>query len=272
MKTKTAKTAKTTKTASHPSTTTPASTGLITTNAGLAALVSELTALLDTAEARLGPAPAITTTQKRRTGKPRKGGDKALAMLAPIVQQHNLESPSLNTTDMLELNQKAQTLVPLQTRLVKVTKRVGDEAFNAQTQAWDMGLQLYSLVRRRAKSDGDLAANLEPVSKMFAYRTPAVKASKPAKVETRAKSNLEKAVALATKHGVPIPAAPGAGSATPQGTTSAASSASPVSVSTTPAAVPAPAAVTSAGTANAGGTGASSPPTPVTNGAGGASH
>ena len=126
-------------------------------NVGLMALVKDITVALDKAEARLGPeAPAITTTQKQRTPKPRKGSEKVLATLAPIVQQHGLESSSLSSVVMLGRLEAAQTLLPLQTRMQKTLKRVSDELFSAQSDAWSMGLQFYSLLQRRAKSDGEL--------------------------------------------------------------------------------------------------------------------
>jgi hypothetical protein len=173
---------------------------------GLAELVNDLTTFLDQAEARLGPEPVISTTVgKRRVAKPRKGFEKVIGMIAPIVQQHQLESPSLNTSDMMAHADIAQTLTPLQTRLLKISKRVGNETFNAQTSAWNMGLQFYSLLKRRALGDGELAQNIEPLTRVFSYRHPLVRETKPLKVETRAKAKLKSAIKLAGRHGVAIP-------------------------------------------------------------------
>jgi hypothetical protein len=184
----------------------PGSASSTASTADLPTLVAQLSTFLDTAEAQLGPEPALTTaTQKRRVSKPRKGFDKVLGMIAPIVKQHQLESPSLNVTGMLQRSDTAQQLLPLQTRLSKISSRVGNEAFNAQTDAWSMGLQFYSLLKRRAKGDGELAKNIEPLAKVFSYRHPSVKASKALKVQTRAKAKLKEAMALAQRHGVAIP-------------------------------------------------------------------
>jgi hypothetical protein len=186
-------------------TTTPSITSSTTAvpNAGLGALVVEIANFLDGAEARLGPEPpALTGVQKKRTAKPRKGADQILSVLAPIVQQHKLESPNLSTKTMLARQATASTLKPLQLRLQKLQKRVADEAFNAQTDAWSMALQFYSLVRSRAKSDGQVAASIEPLKSMFGYRHPVVKAGKPTKATTRAKKDLKESLAFATKHGV----------------------------------------------------------------------
>ena len=46
--------------------------------------------------------------------------------------------------------------MPLQARLQKITKRVHDDVFGAQAEPWDLGLQSYSLLKRRAKVDGNV--------------------------------------------------------------------------------------------------------------------
>ncbi len=142
---------------------------------GALLVVKELSAALDDVETVLGPeAPAITAGQKKRTGKPRKRSDKALAQIAPVVVQYGLNSISLSTDEVPTLYQTAQTLLPLQLRLQKMTKRVDDEVFNAQTESWEMGLQFYSLLQRRAKTNGDIAQSIAPLTKMFAYRHPSL--------------------------------------------------------------------------------------------------
>ena len=181
--------------------TSPATT--TTSGAELVALVSEITDFLAKVEARLGPdAPAITSAEKRRRSKPRKGAEKVLTVIAPIVQQHRLDSPGLSTAEMLAQHAIAQALVPLQARLQKIAKRVSDEAFDAQTGSWEMGLQFYALLQRRAKTDGSLGQAIAPLAQMFAHRHPLVKASRPTKVQTRVKAKLKAAMALAERHGV----------------------------------------------------------------------
>jgi hypothetical protein len=179
------------------------------TSTGLAALVAQLSAALDAAEAQMGAGPTATTAaQKRARAKPRRGGDKAIAQLAPIVKQFGLDSASLSSDQMLSRNQLAQTLIPLQARLQKITKRVDDDVFGAQADAWDIGLQFYSLLRRRAKVDGNVAQAIAPLAKSFAYRNPKVREGKPGKVATRVKARLKETVALAQKHGVTVTVGP----------------------------------------------------------------
>jgi hypothetical protein len=179
-----------------------------TINVGLVTLVAELTALLDQAEARLGPQPpALTGTDKRRLSKPRKGAEKLLVSLAPVVEQNGLGSAALNAAQMMERLADAEILKPLDTRLEKIAKRVSDELFAARSDAWEMALQFYAVLKRRARHDGELKGSLEPLSKMFSYRHSSVKEEVPTKQQTRAKARLKGALALAERNDVTLPEA-----------------------------------------------------------------
>ena len=176
---------------------------------GLTSFIRALTGGLDKAEPRLGTPPkALTAEDKTRASKPRKGSEKVVGQLAPIVQQYGLDSPALHSATMVARNKDAEALVPLQQRLQKISKRVDDELFSAQTETWGMALQFYALLQRRAQSDGELAASLDPIKKVFAYRHPKVKEGAPTKVQTRAKAKLKEAVALAARHNVQLDEAP----------------------------------------------------------------
>jgi hypothetical protein len=148
---------------------------------------------------------------------------------------------------------------------------VNNELFNARSDAWSMGLQFYSLLKRRSKNDGELAANLEPLTKVFAYRHPDVKASKATKVQTRAKAKLKDALELAQRHGVGQPeSAPMPGGVPAAASAQPASSAPVGSVTVSPpavAAVAAPVAPIGASPVVAAGT----PAAPVSSGGGGVS-
>lgn len=231
-------------------------------NVALINFVKELTASIDEIEARFGiQGPTITSQDKSRTAKPRKGGDRVLATLAPIVRQYGLDSPSLSSTMMLERIDAAQTLRPLATRLQAAVNRVDAELFNADADAWEMGLQFYSLLQRRAKSDGALAANLEPVARLFGYRHPSNKSGKLTKLQTRARSKLERAVLQASKHGIDVAkiVTPGPAETAPPPTQHA-----PAVTPPAPAPIVAPAAAAPVATANGATNGASNG---VTNGA-----
>ena len=91
---------------------------------------------------------------------------------------------------MLDQVSRATTFASALARLQKLEKRVSDEQFVAQSDAWSMGLQFYALMQRRATTDGTLAASLAPITAFFGYRH---ESTKPTKLETRANAKLRDA-------------------------------------------------------------------------------
>jgi hypothetical protein len=178
----------------------------MTTNArstNLVEVVARFIALLDELDTALGPQPpAITPKEKRHASKPRKGAEKIIRQLAPIAKHHNADSAAVSSDAMMARLGEAAALQPLQLRLADSLKRVDDEVFIARGEAWEMGLQLYATLKRRAKSDGEVATAIEEVRKSFAYRHPLVNEGHPTKLQTRARARLRVALEGATKHGV----------------------------------------------------------------------
>jgi hypothetical protein len=178
-------------------------------------LAHEIAQALDKIEARLGDdTPAMTTEDKKRSLKPRKGAGKVIETLAMLVKQHGLDSAALSADAMLENVAESTALEPVEIRLQKALKRVSDNVYRAQTGAWDKALQFYALLSRRAKSDGALAASLEPIAAFFARRHESVLADKPTKLQRRAVAKLRRAEELvaharARVGSVPAAAPPG---------------------------------------------------------------
>ncbi len=172
-------------------------------NSNLVTFVADMSAAMDKIDERLGTDTSVTAADKQRSVKPRKGAHKVLETLVPIVRQHGLDSPGLSSEKMSEQLVLAQTLRPLVMRIQASLERVQGQLFAAESESWTAGLQFYSLLQRRAKTDGALAANLDSVASFFAYRRPSD--TRPTKLQTRAKSHLKKALAAAERHGVPVP-------------------------------------------------------------------
>jgi hypothetical protein len=219
----------------------------------LADVVTEATGHLDDTDAKLGAqAPQLTAADKRRSVKFRKGAAQIIPAIAALLQSAGIDATGLSVDQMTSDLQRAQTLVPLQTRLQALLKRVGDEVFTAQTSSLGTAMSGYALLQNMAKRNGDIATQLEPISSFFAYRNPdtvAAKAKAPKRVRT-AQSNLQGSQAridaqaanaqkvLTHLQGVTSPAATVASSTT----------ATPVVVASPPPASPPPAASTSAPT------------------------
>ncbi len=163
----------------------------------LTKIVDQLNKSLDAAEAQLGPdAPALTPDEKRRGTRTRKGGERVLQMIAELVKAHNLDSSSLSSMQMMAQLERSTTFASALARLQKLEKRVSDEQFVAQGDAWTMGLQFYALLQRRAVADGTLASSLAPITSFFNYRHDT---TKPTKLQTRANAKLRDAQKLVAR-------------------------------------------------------------------------
>jgi hypothetical protein len=154
---------------------TPAPSPTPDPNVALAAYVQQTVATLDGVEAQLGSDPPLTPKDKRHAAKMRKGGANAVSTIGNLATQNQLESPALQVAAMMTLLGKAQALQPLVDRLAEFVKHVGDLIFSAQSQSWEMAMQYYALLQRRAVADAELAKSLQPVAQFFAYRHPSVK-------------------------------------------------------------------------------------------------
>jgi hypothetical protein len=163
----------------------------------LSKIVDQLNKSLDAAEASLGTeAPSLTADAKRRIARTRKGGERVLQMISELVKAHNLDSTSLSSTQMMAQLDRSTTFASSLARLQKLEKRVSDEQFVAQGDAWSMGLQFYALLQRRAVSDGTLATSLAPITSFFNYRHDS---TKPTKLQTRANAKLRDAQKLVAR-------------------------------------------------------------------------
>jgi hypothetical protein len=140
------------------------------------AAVALALAALDAAESALAITdPPLTPKEKRHAAKLRKGGEKYVVQIGSLAAQYKLETAAMDVATLPVLVGKADALQPLADRLAALGKRVGDCIFAAQSQAWDTGMQYYALLKRVAKSNGELATALQPVTDFLAYRHPSTK-------------------------------------------------------------------------------------------------
>ena len=140
----------------------------------------------------------------------RKGAEPIVRTIAALVKTYNFDSEGLPTDEMLSHLELASSLAPVEASLTKILTRVSDARFLATSSAWDAALQFYAFLQRRAPGDAQLAANLAPITEFFAYRHGLVRAKKPTKLQTRAKTKLALAERLAARvrghAGTPTPA------------------------------------------------------------------
>jgi hypothetical protein len=184
-------------------------------------LVAQITELV-------GPAPALSANDVRRSLKLRKGGASIIPTVAALSEQFGLNVPSHPTATMLAKSKQAESLIPLQQKMASALKQVNDVIFAAQSESWESATVHYTMQKRLSGTNGDLEAAIAPVQQFFARRNAAVLAEEK---ETKAVRKATKAAQAADKANAAVAKIRGAKA-----------SASPVT--TAPAAAPAPAPTT----------------------------
>jgi len=159
--------------------------------------LDEATKLVGQIKGIVGNVPALSTKDRVRSIKLRKGGETVIPTVATLSTQFGLTVASHPTTTMVEKAKRAQSLIPLHKQLVTATKQVADQMFSANSESWAAATVHYSMLKRLAKTDGDLEAALAPVEQFFKKRSPAVIAEESAKKEARKAAKAAKAAAKA---------------------------------------------------------------------------
>jgi hypothetical protein len=137
-------------------------------------LVDDAKALGEKITAVVGPAPALTQSDIQRSVKLRKGGAPIVQAVAAMSDKFGLVVPSLSTATMVDQINQAEALIALHKELVSATKHVADVIFLAQSKSWNGATTHYSVLRRLARTDGEVAKTLLPVVQFFAARSDAV--------------------------------------------------------------------------------------------------
>jgi hypothetical protein len=193
----------------------------------------------------VGQAPKLSTKDRQRSQKLRKGGETIISTVAALSEKFGLTVASHPTAAMLEDSKKAQSLIPIHRDLDTATKQVADQIFAANSKSWAAATVHYSMLKRLAKTNGDLEAALAPVEQFFSKVSPTVAAERKAAREAAKAAKAAKALAKANAKVKPQPpvetseSAPARDDASPAPTPPAA---------TPPHAAPAPPAPTGAAT------------------------
>ncbi len=134
----------------------------------------EVKSFLDSITTIAGPVPALTSKDRKRSVKLRKGGEKVVPTLLALSDRIGLSIPSYPTSAMQADLDKLKELSPLHEGVVSVEKHLGDAIFQAQSRVWEAATVHYTVLQRLARKDGDIANALAPVTEFFAHKAPSV--------------------------------------------------------------------------------------------------
>lgn len=135
---------------------------------------NELKGFLQSIAAIAGPAPALTSKDRKRTSKLRKGIEKVIPTLLALSDRIGLQVPSHPTSAIQENLDKVKTLAPVHESVTSAEKHLGDAIFQAQSAVWEGATVHYTVLRRLARTNGDVANALAPVTEFFSHKQPAV--------------------------------------------------------------------------------------------------
>jgi hypothetical protein len=134
---------------------------------------TEIKNFLDSITKIAGPAPALTAKDRKRSVKLRKGGEKVIPTLLALSERLGLVVPSHPTSAIQANLDKVKTLTPVLESVTSAEKHLADAVFESQSAAWEGATVHYSVLRRLAKTDGDVANTLAPVAAFFAKKSTA---------------------------------------------------------------------------------------------------
>lgn len=150
------------------------------TNSELAAIVVELIALLDRADALIAAkAPVMSAAEKRRTVKAPPGCEAVIHTVSRLVESYGLTLPNHSVGAMTAALALSQALAPVVERTQLLMTKVGDATFSAKGRAWGSTLAYYTALSRVKGTDAELATALAPVTEFFTKRFSSTK-NKPA--------------------------------------------------------------------------------------------
>ncbi len=142
------------------------------TNSGIES--PEVKSFLDSITAIAGPALALTSKDRRRSLKLRKGGEKVVPTLLALSDRIGLSVPAYPTSAIQAHLDKLKALSPVHEGVVSAEKQLADAIFESQSKVWEGAVVHYSVLKRLGQSDGDIANALAPVTEFFAHKAPNV--------------------------------------------------------------------------------------------------
>jgi hypothetical protein len=179
----------------------------------LGSTIDAVNTLVDQVTALVGPAPALSAADVRRSAKLRKGAEKVIPTIAALSEQFGLSLPSHPTSVVLTKLNQVQSLAPLRQKMSVALKQIDDVIFAAGSESWTGATVHYTTLKRLAKTNGDLEASLAPVREFFKQRSADVvaeeKQTKAARKAAKTAIAAAKANAALTKvQSAPAPTAP----------------------------------------------------------------
>jgi len=109
----------------------------------------------------------LTPNEKRRSAKPRRGGDKISELIARVAIDWKLAVTGVTPGEIVAHRDRAMRLRPLQEASLALARSLGDAIYDAESKAWSATTSVYSVLKNVARKDGALRAELAPAMEFF---------------------------------------------------------------------------------------------------------
>jgi len=136
------------------------------------ATIEESIKLLAQATKAIGPVQRLSTLERSRGLKAKRGGHQVAPIIAAIANKYGVSIPGVNGDVINTALAQVQSLAPLVNAAADAHATISDAHTSASRSMWSASLALYTMLRRAAKVNPSIATELQPVEEWFRPRTP----------------------------------------------------------------------------------------------------
>jgi hypothetical protein len=135
------------------------------------ATIEESIKLLDRATTAIGPVQRLSTLERSRGLKAKRGGHQVAPVIAAIATKYGISIPGVNGDVINTALAQVQSLAPLVNAAADAHATISDAHTSASRTMWSASTALYTMLKRAAKVNASIATELAPVEEWFRPRT-----------------------------------------------------------------------------------------------------
>jgi hypothetical protein len=138
---------------------------------------SAIQKLVEQAQAPFEGVVRLTTLEKKRTAKLKRGAHQVLPLIAKLASKYSVQAPGTSVDDITSNIAYAQSLEPLLGAVGVLHGTLTDAHMSAQASAWKTGTVTYAMMKKASKANVNLASELAPVTEWFRAKAKGDKSS-----------------------------------------------------------------------------------------------
>jgi len=134
--------------------------------------IEESIQLLARATQAIGPVQRLSTLERSRGTKARRGGHQVAPTIAAIALKYGISLPGVNGDVINTALARVQALAPLVNAAADAHATISDAHTVASRSMWSASTALYGMLKRAAKVNASIATELQPVEEWFRPQKP----------------------------------------------------------------------------------------------------